>query len=91
MDLASIVILLTILHAALWYLVLASILATEFDDRKIESHYYGYILGVYALFAVLSNFAVSKLLEKYGRSYVFYSGLLFMGTSLIATGMITYI
>ena len=72
-------------------MVLVSILAAEFDERKIESHYYGYILGVFSLFSALSSLVVSKLIERYGRSCVLYSGLFFLSINLMGTGMITYI
>ena len=74
-----------------WYLILACILATEFEDRDIEPHYYGYILGAYALSSILCSFWVSWFIKKLGRSAVLFSGILLMSISVIITGLITYI
>ena len=91
MDFISILIFIVMMQTGVGYLILASILAIEFDERGIESHYYGYIIGIYSLSSVLSSFSVSCLINKYGRRCVLYSGLLFMSMSVMAIGLLSHI
>ena len=91
MDLFIALLLLVNLLIGCWYLILACILATEFEDRDIEPHFYGYILGAYALSSILCSFWVSWFIKKLGRSTVLFSGILLMSISVIITGLIALI
>ena len=54
MDNFSLLILILLVLNGSCYLILASILATEFGDRDIKSYYYGYMLCAYPLAAMLT-------------------------------------
>ena len=91
MDIFSVLILTANFWVGWSYLVLASILAVEFNDRHIEPHYYGYILSAYSLSATFSPFFVNALTKIMGRSKVMQLGMLLMGASMIATGWVNLI
>ena len=91
MQAISVILLLINLNIGISYLVLASVLATEFGERDIESHYFGYMISAYALTAVVCSFSVSWLISKLGRSMVTYIGIFCMCISMILMGIITYV
>ena len=74
-----------------WYLMLASLLDAEFEERHLQSYYYGHIIGCYGLFATVSSFVVPWFLKFLGRSKVLYIGIVLMSLSIASMGSITYI
>ena len=74
-----------------FYLVLAAVLAAEFENRNLQPYYYGFIIGAYAFASIIATFFVSWFIEKLGRGTVIYLGVFMMGVCSICLGLVTYI
>ena len=74
-----------------FYLVLAAVLAAEFENRNLQPYHYGFIIGAYAFASIIATFFVSWFIEKLGRGTVIYLGVFMMGVCSICLGLVTYI
>ena len=54
MDAFSALLLLINIPTGVTYLMLASVLSSEFDDRGIKSYIYGFVIGSFALSSIVS-------------------------------------
>ena len=72
-------------------MILSSLLAAKFEQRDLPKYVFGYIMGAYAMSALISTMILPFLVQVFGRSAIFYTGLIMMSILTIALGFVPLI
>ena len=87
----SIVILVYSFTISISYLILASLLHAEFDDRNLKPYLFGYIISFYGMFSIVTSFSAPYFIKVLGRSKMLYLGLILSSAFFGSFGPVTLI
>ena len=73
------------------YALIAPFLPFEFKKKGINQSVVGYIFSIFSLAVILTSPLIGKMINSRGRRPFIRLGVLFMGLSFIAYGLIAYI
>ena len=87
----TILLLVSVFIVGLCFLILSSLLAVKFESRNLSKYVFGYIMGAYAVSALISTILLPYLIRISGRSTIFYAGLFMMSLMSISLGFVPMI
>jgi MFS family permease len=70
------------------YAIIAPFLPFEFKKKGIDQEWIGYIFTIYSVAVIFASPMVGKMISMIGRRNLIITGLVLMGSSFIAFGMI---